>query len=104
MGSSEPQNGINYNTAGSSSVQNVQSVNDVGEAHSMPTKSEPNSVSQKYRNGKIYQERYFDENGEPYLDIDYSSHSMPGTHDNPHQHNILIENGQIIRGAQEAIK
>ena len=65
MGSSEPQNGINYNTAGSSSVQNVQSVNDVGEAHSMPTKSEPNSVSQKYRNGKIYQERYFDENGEP---------------------------------------
>lgn len=76
-GSSEPKNGVNYNIAKSSSVRSVSVINSVGESHSLPARSVPNSVSQKTRNGKLYEERFYNSKGEPYLDIDYSYHNTP---------------------------
>lgn len=103
-GSSEPKSGINYNIAKSSSVRSVSVINSVGESHSLPVRSVPNSVSQKTRNGKLYEERFYNSKGEPYLDIDYSYHNAPNKHTNPHQHAIIIVNGRIKRGRQEPIK
>ena len=103
-GSSEPKSGINYNIARSSSVRSVSVINNIGKSHSLPTHSAPNSVSQKMRNGKLYEERFYNSKGEPYLDIDYSNHSAPSKHVNPHQHAIIIVNGHIKRGRQEPIK
>lgn len=103
-GSSEPKSGVNYNIARSSSVRSVSTINNVGESHSLLERSVPNSVSQKMRNGKLYEERFYNSKGEPYLDIDYSDHNTPGKHTNPHQHAIIIVNGHIKRGRQEPIK
>lgn len=64
----------NYNTAGSSNVGEVHTIQILSNAHSMPTTSSPNSVSRNYREGKLATERYFNQNGEPYLDIDYTDH------------------------------
>ena len=103
-GSSEPKNGTNYNIARSSNVRSVTTINNIGESHSLPIRSIPNSVSQKMRNGKLYEERFYNSKGEPYLDIDYSNHNSPSKHTNPHQHAIIIDNGRIKRGRQEPIK
>ena len=103
-GSSEPKTGINYNFAKSKSVKRVALVRNIGEQHSMPIYSTPNSVSQKIRDGKMYEERFYDSAGKAYLDIDYSFHNTPGKHTNPHQHDIIIKNGRIVRGVQEPIK
>ena len=103
-GSFEPKNGINYNIAKSSNVRSVTIINNIGESHSLPARSVPNSVSQKTRNGKLYEERFYNSKGEPYLDIDYTNHNAPNGHTNPHQHVIMIVNGHIKRGRQEPIK
>jgi len=91
-------NGVDYNMAGSSSVGNVESVNIVAEVHSLPTYGTPNSVTQNYRGGKIHSERYYDKNGQPYLDIDYTDHGNKKTHPKvPHQHKIVFINGEMHR-------
>lgn len=44
----------------------------------MPMKGIPNSVTQKKdKNGQIISESYYDENGNAYLDIDYTNHGNP---------------------------
>ena len=108
-GSSENEthvNGKDYNTSCSNSVNRVDSVHTVANAHSMPSKSAPNSVIRNYKAGKLNTERYYDNNGKAYLDIDYSDHGNPSTHPHvPHEHDIHIDSdGKLHRGKERRIK
>lgn len=61
----------------------------------LPTKSRPNSSKDKKdpKSGKITQRRYYDENGNADMDIDYTNHGNPKQHPKvPHRHNW--ENGK----------
>ena len=102
-GSTEPKNGVTYNRAGSGSVRKVELIV-TGETHSMPTKFKPNSVFQRIINGVIRQERYYNSKGDPYLDIDYTDHSRPDIHTNPHQHLIKVENGKFKREERSIVR
>ncbi|MCQ2551105.1 MAG: hypothetical protein MJ146_02785 [Clostridia bacterium] len=104
--SSSPVNGKDYNPAGSSSVKKVDSVTKVDDLHKMPDRGKPNSVDQNYKDGELTTERYFDEKGEPYLDIDYTDHGNSKTHPNvPHEHDVkLDEDGNIDRGKDKKVK
>lgn len=98
-------NGEAFNTAGSSSIGQVDSKNVVNDHHSIPMSGEPNSVTQSYVDGKLTQERYYDSDGNAYLDIDYSDHGNPKTHPMvPHQHHITWQNGKPRRGKDEEVK
>lgn len=54
----------------------------------------------------MIQERYYDENRDVYLDIDYTDHNNPKTHPIvPHQHNwYRNELGEITRTQWRKIK
>jgi hypothetical protein len=91
-------NGTDYNTAGSSSVGQVDSVTTFSNAHSMPLTSSPNSVTKNYRDGKLSTERYYGSDGKPYLDIDYSDHGNAKMHPYvPHEHKISFKGKKMIR-------
>lgn len=81
-----------YNIAGSKSVKIVNIENEINinnnEKHiTVPYNGIPNSVIIIKRDGVIHQERYYDEDGLPYLDIDYSDHGNPKQHPVvPHEH------------------
>ena len=91
-------NGVDYNPANSKSVGVVQSIQTVVDAHTMPVLSTPNSVTRNYQNGTLKTERYYDSNGEPYLDIDYTDHGNPKMHPVvPHEHKVAIVNGNLDR-------
>lgn len=91
-------NGIDYNTAGSSNVGVVHTIQTLANVHTMPTTSTPNSVSRNYREGKLATERYFNQKGEPYLDIDYTDHGNKKMHPFvPHEHKIVYEDGNLRR-------
>ncbi len=93
-----PKNGEDYNTAESSSVGDVQYVQTVANEHSMPLESTPCSVTRNYREGILTTERYFDESGKPYLDIDYTNHGNAKTHPHvPHEHRITFADGRLYR-------
>lgn len=100
------KNGVDYNTANSQSVKQVDHIQTLSEVHSIPIVSSPNSVTRNYRNGSLYTERYFGENGKPYLDIDYSNHGNPSTHKNvPHEHIIEFDtNGKMHRRKETGIQ
>lgn len=100
-----PQNGIDYNTAGSNSVRDVDIVLDVNDLHDIPKYGLPNSVTKNNRNNVLTSERYFDDNGHAYLDIDYTDHGNPKTHPHvPHEHDIWFdENGSFHRGKDKGI-
>ena len=88
----------NFNNAGSNSVGQVDKINSIGKNDDMPRKSDPNSVTKKVVGGIVKTERYFDKNGEPYLDIDYTDHGNPKRHPIvPHEHSIDISNGEFYR-------
>lgn len=88
----------NYNTAGSSNIGEVHTIQTLSNAHSMPTTSSPNSVSRNYREGKLATERYFNQNGEPYLDIDYTDHGNKKMHPYvPHEHKTVYKDGNLQR-------
>ena len=88
----------NYNSAGSKSVKDVKSVTRLDDAHSVPVHGEPNSVTQSYKNGNLVTERYYDNNGNPYLDIDYTDHGNPKMHSVvPHEHSVDVTDGAINR-------
>ena len=58
-----------------------------GGATSLPLRSKPNSRQSLYKNGKLEQERYYDENGRATEDVDYSDHGNPKRHPQvPHKH------------------
>ncbi len=95
-----------FNNAGSSAVKQVDYKSTVDDAHKLPmTGGKPNSVTQKTKDGKITSERYYDENGNAYLDIDYTDHGNPKTHPTvPHQHKITFVNGQPRRGKDQEVE
>ena len=97
-GGSSLKGGMTYNSAGSSEVGTVSSGKIVGMGEKVPTTSTPNSVVQKRNGDKIIVERYYNEKGEPYLDIDYTDHGNPKRHPIvPHKHAIKYENGEFDR-------
>ena len=54
---------------------------------SIPSCGKPNSVVKKIVNGYVVSERYYNDIGEAYLDIDYTCHGNPKTHPEvPHIH------------------
>lgn len=100
------RNGVDYNTAGSSSVGKVDSIQTLSEVHSIPVFGVPDSVTRNYKNGSLSTERYYGGGGKPYLDIDYSDHGNPLTHRSvPHEHSIYFDaNGKMRRGKDTGIK
>lgn len=87
-----------FNTSDSKSVKTVSSYTSSNDAHKVPMTSNPNSVHISYKDGKTHSERYFDGEGNAYLDIDYSNHGNPKMHPVvPHEHTITIVNGNFIR-------
>ena len=53
----------------------------------VPTHFIANSVFKKLDNNRVISERYYNEYGDVYLDIDYTDHKNPGTHPIvPHMH------------------
>ncbi len=53
----------------------------------LPKEGAPNSVAEKRgKDGKVIQKRWYDNNGKPQKDIDYTDHGTPNKHPNPHQH------------------
>ena len=98
-------NGEDFNSAGSNSVGQVDSVTITADVHSVPTTGDANSVSKNYKDGKLDSERYYDGDGNAYLDIDYSDHGNPKTHPIvPHQHHITWKDGEPHRGKDEEVK
>ena len=101
-----PQNGVDYNRACSNTIQNVESVYISIDAHEVAQHSTPNSVTQNFRNGILSTERYYDNKGNAYLDIDYTNHGNSKTHPNvPHEHDIWFDNdGKLHRGKDIKIR
>lgn len=93
-----PRNKIDYNRAESSDVKIVDEINKTTN-HGVTIKNIPNSVNQHYnKRGTLISERYYDGNGNAYLDIDYSNHGNSKTHPIvPHQHRITIIGNKVIR-------
>ena len=105
----EPNERMDYNKAGSSDVRKVDKINKIDTTDNkdkLGIKSEPNSVTKNYKHGRMIQERYYDENGDVYLDIDYTDHGNPKFHPIvPHQHNwYRDENGKPRRKEYTKIK
>lgn len=105
----EPNEEMDYNKAGSSDVRKVDKINKIDTTdnkNKLGIKSEPNSVTKNYKHGRMIQERYYDENGDVYLDIDYTDHGNPKFHPIvPHQHNwYRNENGKPRRKEYTKIK
>lgn len=83
-----------FNSAGSKSVGKVNSINRLYDTHSMPRTCEPNSVAQNFNDGTLTTERYYNADGNPYLDIDYTNHGNPKMHPIvPHEHYIDTSHG-----------
>ena len=96
-GSSEAKNGVTYNTARSSSVKKVNIVTN-SLSHSVPKTYKPNSVFRKTGKNGLVSERYYNNKGEPYLDIDYTDHGNAEQHPIvPHQHGIKFINNSLNR-------
>jgi hypothetical protein len=95
---SRVKSGVDYNTAKSKNVKGVNSVNVVKNIHKINTQSTPNSVTQNIYNGKLISERYYNERGDAYLDIDYTNHGNPKMHPKvPHEHPINSMKGVFKR-------
>jgi len=96
-------NGVDYNVAGSSSVKDVNSVYVMADSHSIPLLGPPNSVTQNYKAGHLDSERYYDDNGNAYLDIDYTNHGNSKMHPRvPHQHKITYDStGKMHRDSTD---
>ena len=75
----------------------------MADAHGLPKEGTANSVTKSYKDGKLDQERYYGNDGKPYLDIDYSNHGNPKMHPNvPHQHKITYDdNGKMHRDSSD---
>lgn len=91
-------NGILINQAQSASVKEVNYAYQVNNAHSLSREYTANSVIQNFKDGNLITERYFDNSGKSYLDIDYTNHGNPKMHPNvPHEHAISFESGNFRR-------
>ncbi len=68
-----------------------------GEGKRLPKTNNPNSVAIKLVNMYVVSERYYNEKGEPYLDIDYTCHG------NPINHPIVPHIHRWVKGADNKI-
>lgn len=73
---------------------------------SIPKVFKANCVSKKIINGYVVTERYYNNKGEAYLDIDYTCHGNPKKHPYvPHIHRwYKDENGNLKRDEWEAFQ
>lgn len=96
---------LEYNPLRSSLVQRVYSQNIIGRGK-IPLRSNLNSVTKKVVDGHLVAERYYNDYGEPYLDIDYTSHGNPKTHPIvPHIHRWKKDaSGHLFRQNWEDFK
>lgn len=61
--------------------------------HTIPIHHIPNSsIIQRDDQGNVVRIRHYDENGNAYMDVDYTDHGRPDTHKVPHTHIIEIGN------------
>lgn len=88
-----------FNSARSKSVRRVNVVNILEDEHKISTSGTPNSVSKLYKKGNLERERYYDEKGRVYLDIDYSEHNNANRHPIvPHEHRWYVSaEGELTR-------
>ena len=95
-----------YNSAGSSFVGIVRTKAYFEKSSDLSTKGTPNSVSIVKSGNKVLKERYYDSNGDVYLDIDYTNHGNSKTHPIvPHQHKwTKDDNGNLKHCKGEKIK
>lgn len=105
----EPNEGMDYNKAGSSDVRKVNKINKIDTTdnkNKLGIKGEQNSVTKNYKHDRMIQERYYNEKGDVYLDIDYTDHNNPKYHPIvPHQHNWYRNKlGEITRTQWRKIK
>lgn len=96
----------NYNFFKSKLVGKVMSTLISGKGISIPVKNIPNSVLKKVIDGHVITERYYNEKGEAYLDIDYTCHGCQKSHPYvPHIHKWEKDNaGLLIRKKMEKFK
>ena len=92
-----------YNFRKSKLVGKVAIVHRWGSGSSVPMEFKRNSVIKKIVDGYVVSERYYNNEGKAYLDIDYTCHGNPKTHPNvPHIHRwVKDESGILRRGKQE---
>ena len=76
-----------YNFCSSKLVGKVDCVVREEKYNKIPLHYYPNVVVKKVVNDRVISERYYNENGDVYLDIDYTNHKNPKTHPVvPHMH------------------
>lgn len=86
-----------YNFKGSKLVKTVINCYRYYQGVSIPTKTKPNTVIKKIVGGYVVSERYYNEEGEVYLDIHYTCHGNPYTHPVvPHIHRWLKDKNGIL--------
>lgn len=97
-GENDLVDGVDYNTANSTEIGSVVSARTIDMGEKMPITSSPNSVVRKKNGDDVVTERYYNSEGEPYIDIDYTDHGNPKTHPIvPHKHDIDYNNGDFKR-------
>ena len=95
-----------YNFNDSKLVGKVIATSIRSQGESIPKNGKPNTVIKKIIGGYVVSERYYNSNGEAYLDIDYTCHGNPKSHPVvPHIHRwIKDENGKLQRQPWEVFK
>ncbi|MCF0112394.1 MAG: hypothetical protein HUJ60_00245 [Bacilli bacterium] len=95
-----------YNFYNSKFVGRVVSTYKTTQGTSIPKTGKPNSVYKKLVNGFVVTERYYNNQGEAYLDIDYTCHGNSKKHPCvPHIHRWKKdENGELKRGEWEVFQ
>ncbi len=69
---------------------------------SIPSNGKPNSVIKKIENGYVVSERYYNNKGEAYLDIDYTCHGDLKTHPEvPHIHKWYKDETWYLRRSKK---
>ncbi len=86
-----------YNFA-NARIKKVVTVNELRGHISLKGLGVPNSVTKKIVAGCVVTERYYDEKGEAYLDIDYSNHGDARSHPKvPHLHSLRLDkDGKLL--------
>ncbi|HBB05820.1 MAG TPA: hypothetical protein DCZ41_04485 [Firmicutes bacterium] len=92
-----------FNFMNSKLVRSVVVTIVAGQGASIPRNGRPNSVVKKIIGGYVATERYYDNMGRAYLDIDYTCHKNIATHPYvPHVHRWkLDDNGELHRQSWE---
>ena len=95
-----------YNFNSSKLVKRVDNVSREEAGKNIPTHFVPNTVIKRVLNDRVLSERYYNENGDVYLDIDYTNHKNPKTHPVvPHIHRWEKRlDGKFIHGHWEKFK